>query len=124
MTAIKATTPAGSPSTQPRKAPVAPAPEARISESEALVIHQFDSAQRALADARTALRVEQALRADTAVRALARDVHVAVTDGTIRLFGAVRGRETPGLIEVAICGTARAGVIENDIHILGARWGG
>jgi hypothetical protein len=123
MAAINATTPAGSPSTQPRKAPVAPASEARISAPAAPVIHHIDPAQRALADERTAVRIEAALRADATLRARARHVHVAVTDGMIRIFGAVRGREALALVEAAIRGAARTDTIGNDVRIIGARWG-
>jgi len=103
----------------------APAKQKAMPEAsaEAPEVHEIDAAHRADADARLEARVAEMIATDAAVKARAGAVHVSVSDGIITLYGAVRDCTAGRDIEAAARQVVRIGMIRNQLHTLGARFG-
>lgn len=108
-----------------RRQPAAPAsiPETQAVTTQTKTIHQIDPAHRAQADDRAEARIAEVLRTAESIRDHTRSVYASVTDGVIRLFGAVRHGEAAREIEIAVRTISRTDAIENEIRVIGARCG-
>ncbi len=89
--------------------------------AETPAIHEIDAARRVLADTRVEARITAVLRNVDAIKARAGNVYVSVSDGIVRLYGAVRDSGAARDIEQAVRTGATIYAVQNDIHTIGAR---
>ena len=86
-------------------------------------VRETGASHRALADRRMEARITAVLSNVDAIRTRAKNVYVSVSDGVIRLYGAVRDSDAARDIENAIRTNAGTGTVQNEIHTVGARSG-
>ncbi|MHA1528797.1 MAG: BON domain-containing protein [Alphaproteobacteria bacterium] len=101
------------------------APEVRadipVDAAESPAVHEIDASHRALADERTEARITAALRNAGAIKSRAGNIYVSVSDGIVRLYGAVRDSGAAREIEQAVRTGATIDAVQNDIQTIGGR---